>query len=173
MRAGTGLTCRRVGLVGGPLVGASVFASAAAAASGMAPLPARVALRELLLEPAAVEQHDLDELRGCAGQVDRSIEAVAHDDRQQAAVIEVGVGDEDRVEVLRLEAERDAVPDHLVGAALEHPAVDEDPGARGRQQEARSRDGRRAAEEGELHVRRRRGGGVANARWILRGVSGV
>ena len=39
----------------------------------------------------------------------------------------------------------------LVRAALEHPAVDEDAGAIGRQEEARPGDGRRAAEEGELH----------------------
>jgi hypothetical protein len=63
----------------------------------------------------------------------------------------MGVGDEDRVKLRRLEAQRDPVADDLVGAALEHPAVDQDAGARGGQEEARSRDGRRAAEEGKLH----------------------
>ena len=73
----------------------------------------------------------------------------------QAAVVEMGVGQEDRVERRRVEPERDAVADGLVGAALEHAAVDEDPGAIGDEQELRAGDGRRAAEEVDLHRRHR------------------
>ena len=48
--------------------------------------------------------------------------------RQQAAMVEMGVGQQDGVELVRVERERDAVADRFVRAALEHPAVDEDPG---------------------------------------------
>ena len=63
------------------------------------------------------------------GRVDRAREALVDDVRDQPAVVEVGVGQEDRVEGRRVEAERHAVADRLIRAALEHPAVDEDPGA--------------------------------------------
>jgi hypothetical protein len=124
----------------------------------MPALPAGVALRELLLEPAAVEQDDLHELRRRARQVDRAIEPVAHHDGEQPAMVEMGVGHEDCVDVLRLDPERDPVPDHLVGAALEHSAVDEDPGPGRRQEEARPGDGGRTAEKGDLHAVESRSG---------------
>ena len=50
--------------------------------------------------------------------------AVLDQQRQQAAVVEVGVGQQDRVELGRVERERDPIADRLVGAALEHAAVD-------------------------------------------------
>jgi hypothetical protein len=111
-----------------------------------------VALRELLLEPAAIEQHELDQLGRGGGQVDRPGVALLDHDRQVAAVVEVGVGDEEGVERLRIEAERDPVADGLVGAALEHPAVDEDLRPRGGQQELGPGDRARATEEGKLQV---------------------
>ena len=72
---------------------------------GVPPLPAVVALRELFLQAAAVEQHQLDELGGRGCEVDRPLEALAHGDREQAAVVEVGMCDQDRVERGRVETE--------------------------------------------------------------------
>ena len=86
-------------------------------------------------------------------------------------MVEVGMGQEDGVEVGRLEGERDPVADRFVRAALEHPAVDEDPGPLGDEQELRAGDGRRATEEVDLHGahgdRRRhvRGDPAAYPRW--------
>ena len=68
-------------------------------------------------------------------------------------MVEMGVGQQDRVELGRLERERDPVPDRFVRAALEHPAVDQDPGAIGDEQELRAGDGGRAAEELDVHGR--------------------
>ena len=88
-----------------------------------------------------------------AREVDRAAEAVAHDQREEPAVVEVGVGDQDRVELRRRRSPSGTrFRIDLVRAALEHPAVDQDLGAFGGQEEAGARDGRRAAEEGELHA---------------------
>ena len=63
------------------------------------------------------------------------------------------MGQQDGVELGRVERERDPVADRLVRAALEHAAVDEDARALGDEQELRAGDGGRAAEEVDLHGR--------------------
>ena len=115
-------------------------------------LPARLALGELLVEVPGVEQDEgrqLDRARPSRGSA--PLKPAPHQHRQQPAVVEVGVGQHDRVEVAGLEPERDPVADRLVGAALEHPAVDEDAGALGGQQELGAGDGRGATEELDVH----------------------
>ena len=119
----------------------------------MTALPARLALRELLVQPSRIEQHEVGQLDRPACRVDGSAEAFAHGDRQQAAVIEVGVGQENRVEPRGIESQRDAVADRLVRAALEHAAVDQDARTLGREQEARAGYGRRATQEVDVHRR--------------------
>src|SRR6185369_431792 len=49
--------------------------------------------------------------------------------------------------------QRDPVADRLVGAALEHPAVDQDAGSAGLEQVLRAGDGGGTAEEVEVHLR--------------------
>ena len=102
---------------------------------GVALLPARLALGELLVEVPGVEQDERRELDGAGGRMDRPIEPGLDQQREEAAVVEVGVGQDDRVELRGVEAERDPVADGLVGAALEHPAVDQDLGLVGLDQE--------------------------------------
>jgi len=75
------------------------------------------------------------ELGGPGRRVDRARVARFDEQRQQAAVVEMGVGQEHCGEVGRLERERDPVSDRFVRAPLEHPAVDEDLRALGDQQE--------------------------------------
>ena len=120
---------------------------------GVALLPARLALGELLVELARVEQDERGQLDGAGGGVDRSFVPVLDQQRQQAAVVEMGMGQQHGVEIGRIEGERDAVADRFVRAALEHPAIDEDLGPLGDEQVLRAGDGRRAAEEGDLHGR--------------------
>jgi hypothetical protein len=69
-------------------------------------------------------------------------------------VVEVGVGQQDRVDRRRVVRERNAVPDGLVRAALEHAAVDEDAGAVGDEQELRAGNRRGPAEKVDLHSQR-------------------
>ena len=118
---------------------------------GVPPLPARAALGELLVEPPRVEEYEGRQLDRAGRRVDRAGESLADGDREQPAMVEMCVGQQDRVQLARLEPDRDAVPDHLVWAALEHAAVDEHPGTRGRQEEARPGDGRGATKEMEVH----------------------
>src|SRR5687768_3610410 len=68
-------------------------------------------------------------------------------------MIEVGVRQQDRVELSRVIGERDAVANRLVGAALEHAAVDEHLGLAGREQELRAGDRGGRAQELKLHQR--------------------
>ncbi len=119
----------------------------------MLPLPACFALRELLLEVPGVEKDELGELACAVGRDDWPAEAFVDDVGNQPAVVEMSVGQEDRVERRRVEPERDPVPDGLVRAALEHPAVDEDSRPLGDEQELGAGDGRGAAEEVDLHRR--------------------
>ena len=89
--------------------------------------PSGAVLSGFLLELAAVAQHERGQLdRPCRG-VDRAAIARLHEARQQTAVIEVGMGQDDRVEGVGREREIEPVVDHLVRAALEHPAIDQDP----------------------------------------------
>ena len=66
-------------------------------------------------------------------------------------MVQVCVGQDDRIELARVERERDPIPDRLVRAALEHPAVDEHARPFGDEQELGTGDGGRATEEVDLH----------------------
>ena len=116
-------------------------------------LPAGLALGELLVELAGVEQDERGQLDRAGGGVDPAAIALLDQQRQQPAMVEVGVGQQDRIELARVERERDPVADRLVRAALEHPAVDEDPRPVGVEQELGPGDGRGATEEVDVHAR--------------------
>ena len=118
----------------------------------MPSLEPRRALGELPLQLARVEQHEGRQLDGSLRRPDRTLEPFLHDVRNQPAVIEVRVCQQDRVDFRRVVGERNPVPDRLVGAALEHAAVDEDPRAIGGEQELRAGDSRGGAEELNLHA---------------------
>ena len=100
----------------------------------MAPLPAGLALGELLVELARVEQDERRPVRSSRRWRGSAREAALDQQREQAAVVEVGVGQQDGVDLGRVEGERDPVADRLVGAALEHAAVDQDAGPLGHEQ---------------------------------------
>ena len=124
-----------------------------AAFAGIALLAPDLALRELLLELARVEQDEGRQLDRALRRPDRSREAGLDDVRDQAAVVEVGMGQQDRVDRLRVVGQRNPVADRLVRAALEHPAIDQDRGPVGGQQILRTGHGRGRPEELEVHPR--------------------
>src|SRR5437870_2013510 len=68
-----------------------------------------------------VKQHQPGELDRSCRRVDRAAEAARHEVRDQAAVVEVRVRQEQRIDLTRIEREREAIADGLVWAALEHP----------------------------------------------------
>ena len=135
----------------GGLVGRLLLAVLGRGLVGVALLPAHAALGELLVELARVEQDQRRELDRAGRRVDRAAIAGLDQVRDQPAVVEVGMGQEDAVERRRVEVEREPVPDRLVRAPLEHPAVDEHLGLPGDEQVLRAGDGRRATEEVDLH----------------------
>ncbi len=148
-RGGRAFACR--GQVDGGLVFVGFAAVVGLDLVGVALLPARLALGELLVELARVEEDERRELDRARRRVDRAAVAGLDQQRDEAAMVEVGMGQEHGVEVGCIEGERDPVADRFVRAALEHPAVDEDPGPLGDEQELRAGDGRRATEEVDLH----------------------
>jgi hypothetical protein len=103
------------------------------------------------VELAGVEQHEGRQLDRPGRGVDRAGIALLDEERQQAAVVEMRVGHQHRVQLARFEGERDPVADGLVRAALEHAAVDEDARSRGLDEVLRAGDGGRATEEVDLH----------------------
>ncbi len=127
------------GQVDGRVVGVGLLAVVARGPLRVALLPASLALGELLVEVSGVEEDEGSQLDRAGGGVDRPAESLADQHGQEAAMVQVGVGQHDRIQLGRVERERDPVADRLVGAALEHAAVDEDAGPIGRQQELGAR----------------------------------
>ena len=114
-------------------------------------LPAGIPLRELLVELARVEQDQSRQLDRPRRREDRAPIAGLHEQRDQPAMVEMSMGQQHGVEGRGVEVERDPVADRLVRAALEHPAIDEDPRLAGLEQVLRARHGRGAAQEVDLH----------------------
>src|SRR5690606_12859753 len=67
------------------------------------------ALHLKLLNMAAVRQHEADEFRRPLRRIDRPLEAEAAKFRNEAAMIDMGVGKEHRVNLARFEGKRAAV----------------------------------------------------------------
>ena len=98
---------------------------------GMPPLPAHRPLGQLLLQLARVEQHQRGQLDRAVGGVDRPAIALVDDVRDEAAVVEVGVRQQDGVDIGRVIGKRYDVACARAGQPLEEPAVDDDAGAIG------------------------------------------
>ncbi len=77
------------------------------------------------LQGAGIFEHQAGERAGRLGAVDRAAVALCHEARQEAGVVEVGVGEDDRVDLLRPERERAPVALLELLVALEEAAVDE------------------------------------------------
>ena len=114
---------------------------------GMLALPA---VRGLDLELGRVAEHDLGEVDGAVRGMDRSAVALLHELGDAAAVVEMGVGEEERVNGPRLVGERQPVAGDLFRAALEHPAVDEDASVTDGHEELRAGDGTDRPQELDL-----------------------
>ena len=101
-----------------------------------------------LLDVGRVPQHDGHELPGQAGGHDPAVEALLHQQRDTASVVDVGVGDDDIVDVARGEVQHTVVP--LVPSLLES-AVDEDALSVDLHTVTAPGDGLGSAEKCELH----------------------
>lgn len=113
----------------------------------------------LLLEVGRVAQEDAGQRRGGRRAPDRSPEPVADQGGEVAAVVDVGVGEQHRLDRGRVHRERRPVQLPEALQALEEAAVDEQPAPAGVDEEPGAGDGLRCAEEGELHDLSMRGRG--------------
>ncbi len=111
--------------------------------------------RVLFLQEAAVGQQDPAQLVGQLGRMDAAAKAVLHEQGQVAAVIEMGVGEDHRVDAVRGDGHRRPVALPELLEALKQAAIDQDPAAAGLQQVFRAGHGPDAAEEGEVQGHRR------------------
>ena len=146
----------RLGMLGemnGSVVGRAFLCVVVSHLVRMLALPACLPLGELLLEAARVEEDQLGQLACPAGGDDRAVEACVDDMRDQPAVVEMSVRQENRVDPGRVVGERHAVADGLVWTPLEHATVDEDAGTLRDEQELGAGDRRGPAEEEDLHPR--------------------
>jgi hypothetical protein len=84
--------------------------------------------------------------------VDDPAEAMGHERGEVPAVIDVGMGEEDRVQTLDIERERPVSALALVPRPLEQAAVEENTPTTNLKEVARTRDRPRASPRSELHV---------------------
>ncbi len=105
----------------------------------------------LRLDLPRIDEDEPDELHRGVGRPDGPRIPLADDDREGAAVVEMRVGEEDRIDRPRVVGERKAVAGGFRGRTLEHPAVDDHPCPLGREQELGAGHGGRRAQEPELH----------------------
>ena len=89
----------------------------------------------LHLDLGAVGQDQQRQVGGRGGQHDRALETLPHDHRQIAAVVEMRVREEHRVQRGRVVGEGRAVTLHVRGQPLEHAALDEHPSPVGGEEE--------------------------------------
>ncbi|MNC25624.1 hypothetical protein D3C75_737210 [compost metagenome] len=75
------------------------------------------------LDVRRVHQHQLQQFTGGIGRVDRSAIALSRQPRQQAAVVDVGVGDHHGIQLQRVEGEGGAVVRLVFAPALAHTAL--------------------------------------------------
>jgi RimJ/RimL family protein N-acetyltransferase len=85
--------------------------------------------------------------------MDEPAESARDEMWDEPAVIEVRVGQEERVDILWVVREGKAVTHDLVRTSLEHPAIDEYARVARVEEVLGAGDGRRAAKEGKLHAR--------------------
>ena len=102
-----------------------------------------------VLEVRAVRKNDLAQALGLAGRVDRAAKPRVVEGGQIAGVVDVGVGEQNRVDALGRHRELRPVAQSISLQTLVEAAVDEDARRRRIDQEAAARDRARSAEKAE------------------------
>ena len=108
-------------------------------------------LRLHLLNVGAVLEHDLQQVPRGRGRVDLSAETLLDHAGKQSGVIDVGVGDQEKIDLVGAVDIHVPVPFFDLRVALVHAAVHGEAVAAGFQDEARSRDRPRRAHKLDFH----------------------
>lgn len=103
----------------------------------------------LLLQVAAVGQEHATERAGSAGRKDGAAKSVAAERRQVTAVIQMGMGEHDRVERAGVDVRRFPVAQTQFLETLKEPAVDENMFGSGGYEEAAAGDGAGGAKKSQ------------------------
>src|SRR5439155_7979461 len=119
-----------------------------------APPFAPLALRGLRLELRGVHEDDPRELVRPGRREDRPAKPGGDEVRDEAAVIQMRMRQQQRIDLARFVRERDAIAFGLVRASLEHAAIDEDACGADVEQVLRAGHRGRAAEKRELQCAR-------------------
>ena len=106
--------------------------------------------RVLFLDVGRVRQQHPQQAQGWRCGEGRPSEALAHQQRQDARVVDVGMGEDDGVERRRLDRERRPVAQAQVLGSLEHARVDQHLLAVRLDQVTRPRDGAGSPQEREV-----------------------
>jgi hypothetical protein len=105
----------------------------------------------LLLDVRGVEEHRAAQISGRGRGVDRPLEPASNQERDRAAMIDVGVGEDQRVDRSRMERERPISGLGLGAAPLEEPAVEQHGAVAAREEMLRPGHGPRRAPERDAH----------------------
>ena len=89
------------------------------------PVPPFLVGRILLLDPGGVVKHRAEQVLRGVGHVDRTPESFCHQAREQPAVVNMHVGQDNRVKPGRINGGRDPVS-FPVRSLLEEATIDED-----------------------------------------------
>jgi hypothetical protein len=106
-------------------------------------------LRVFLLQVRRVGQHQPAEIERAAGAVHGALEALRHEARQPAAVIDMRVREDDGVDRLGGDRQRRPVAQAKLLQSLEQSAVEQDPLAVYFEEVLGARDSARSSEEGQ------------------------
>jgi DNA-binding response OmpR family regulator len=94
----------------------------------------------LFLDAGRIGQHDRAEIAGGRGGPDRAVEAVAHQQRQPAGMVNVGMTEDDPVDPPGIDRQLGVERLRLAAPTLEEAGVEEDPGPSGLEQVHRAGD---------------------------------
>ena len=107
----------------------------------------------LLLNVGGILEHDVRDVSGGIGAEDRAVEPGLVESRQVAAVIDVGMGENDRIEFLGSAVELHVLDPGILAMPLKQPAVEQQPQVVRLDQVLTAGDFTRGSEKGDLHGR--------------------
>src|SRR5678815_949619 len=105
----------------------------------------------LFLEVRRIHQHDFAQLQSGTGAMNRPPETGLRQERQSAAMVDMGVGQENRLHRRGVKGKLAILRDRFVAVALKQPSIQKKGGSLGLQYMSRPGDLTRAAMETHFH----------------------
>ena len=112
----------------------------------------KMRLRFLRLQIGGIQKNETGKLGGCLGRDDFPPVSPLDEKRKAAAMVQMGVRQENKIDLAFVEAERHAIILRECAAALKQAAIDQNAPARGFQKMARTCDILRRTVKGDFHA---------------------